>query len=88
MKSSGMRVSAASQSANDKSAVSAVNEVPYSDSDITFETRNNGTQYTKTEINRMTTDELKRLAAENGMDNAYDMTGSALKQILIDMWGL
>lgn len=40
--------------------------------------------YTKTEINRMSTAELKSLATEQGIENAEDMTGAELKKILID----
>ena len=32
-------------------------------------------QYTKTEINRMTTAELQELALENGVDGSDEMTG-------------
>lgn len=88
MRSSGMRTTAVSQSAKNKSAVKAVEEVPYSDSDITLETQDNGVQYTKTEINRMNTAELQNLAAENGIDGAYEKTGSVLKQELIELFGL
>ena len=42
-------------------------------------------RYTKSEINRMTTADLQVLAAENGVDNAYEMTGSDLKTLLVEM---
>lgn len=45
-------------------------------------------QYTRTEINRMSTAELKELAAENGIENSEEMTGSELKKILIEKFGL
>lgn len=45
-------------------------------------------KYTKTEINRMSTAELKELAAENGIENSEEMTGSELKKILIEKFGL
>lgn len=41
--------------------------------------------YTKSEINRMSTAELKALATEKGVDGANDMTGVELKKILIEM---
>ena len=41
--------------------------------------------YTKSEINRMSTADLQALAAEKGVENAYDMTGSELKTLLVDM---
>ena len=45
-------------------------------------------QYTKTEINRMTTAELQELALENSVDGADEMTGSELKKVLIEKFGL
>ena len=45
-------------------------------------------QYTKTEINRMPTAELKALAKEQGVKNAEDMTGADLKVELIKKMGL
>ena len=48
----------------------------------------NEISYTKTEIQRMTTSELQALAYQNGIENAYEMTGSELKKILIDYFEL
>ena len=45
-------------------------------------------QYTKTEINRMSTAELQALALENGIDGADSMTGADLKKVLIEHFGL
>lgn len=45
-------------------------------------------KYTKTEINRMSTAELKAFAKEQGIDNAEDMTGAELKKVLIEKLGL
>ena len=45
-------------------------------------------QYTKTEINRMSTAELQELALENSVDGADEMTGSELKKVLIEKFGL
>lgn len=45
-------------------------------------------QYTKTDINRMTTAELQTLAAEVGIDNAFDTSGGELKKLLIEHFGL
>ena len=39
--------------------------------------------YTKTEINRMSTAELRELAAQNGIAGAEQITGAELKKILI-----
>lgn len=44
--------------------------------------------YTKTEINRMSTDALRKLAKEEGIPKAKDMSGSALKSALIEKFGL
>lgn len=44
--------------------------------------------YTKTEINRMPTSELRILAKGKGIDNAEDMTGGELKNVLIEILGL
>lgn len=44
--------------------------------------------YTKTEINRMSTAELKDFAREHGIDGAEDMTGAELKKVLIEKLGL
>ena len=46
------------------------------------------TQYTKTEINRMTTAELQDLAVKNGIDGAESITGAELKKILAEKFGL
>ena len=45
-------------------------------------------QYTKTEINRMSTAELQELALKNGIDGADSMTGADLKKVLIEHFGL
>lgn len=45
-------------------------------------------QYTKTEINRMSTAELQTLALENGINGSDEMTGSELKKVLIEKFGL
>lgn len=41
--------------------------------------------YTKSEIQRMSTADLQALAAEKGVENAGNMTGTELKTLLIDM---
>ena len=45
-------------------------------------------QYTKTEINRMSTAELQALALENDIEGAEQMTGAELKKVLIEKFGL
>ena len=49
---------------------------------------NGGFNYTKTEINRMSTAELREVAKANGIDNAEDITGGELKKILIEKFEL
>ena len=44
------------------------------------------TGYTKTEINRMSTADLKELAEKNGLDNS--LSGAELKKLLINHYGL
>lgn len=44
--------------------------------------------YTKTEINRMSTSDLQMLAKENGVVNAEEISGSELKKLLIEKFGL
>lgn len=45
-------------------------------------------QFTKTEINRMSTSDLKDLAKLNGIDDAEEMTGGELKKVLIEHFNL
>ena len=44
------------------------------------------TEYTKTEINRMSTADLKELAEKNGLDSS--LSGAELKKLLINHYGL
>lgn len=59
---------------------------PYSDDDIELETKNR--TYTKSEINRMSTADLQNLAAEEGIEDAYETSGNELKKILTEHFGL
>lgn len=43
----------------------------------------NTSGYTKTDINRMSTEDLKQLATEQGIENAKNINGADLKKILI-----
>lgn len=45
-------------------------------------------QYTKTEINRMPVDELRKLAMSTGVEGADKWTGAELKEYLIALMGL
>ena len=44
------------------------------------------TEYTKTEINRMPTADLRELAEKNGLDSS--LSGAELKKLLINHYGL
>lgn len=67
--------------------VEGESSLPYSDDDITLETKEDK-QYTKTEINRMSTAELQNLAAAEGIENAFETSGNELKKILAEHFGL
>ena len=51
-------------------------------------TENGQNQYTKTEINRMSTAELQAFAADIGIENASGTNGGELKKLLIEHFGL
>ena len=48
----------------------------------------NPVTYTKTEINRMSTADLQKLATEQGIENAQATSGAELKEILIAKFNL
>ncbi len=60
-----------------------IEEVEESASSLPFEKA-----HTKTEINRMSVDDLKALAAENDVPGYEDMTGTALKEYFINLLNL
>lgn len=66
------------------------NPLPFSDDDITLETQTETEEkaYTKTEINTMKTAELQQLATSVGIEDAYAKSGSELKGILAEHFGL
>jgi hypothetical protein len=45
-------------------------------------------KFTKSEITRMSTADLKEVAKLNGIENAEDMTGAKLKEVLIEKFKL
>lgn len=45
-------------------------------------------EYTKTEINRTSTSDLRIIAAKQGVENAEELTGAELKKLLIEKLGL
>ena len=57
---------------------------PITTDNLTEKLVHNG--YTKTEINRMSTADLKELAEKNGLDNS--LSGAELKKLLINHYGL
>jgi len=44
--------------------------------------------YTKTDINSMKVADIRKLATEQGIENADDISGAELKSILIEKMGL
>ena len=54
----------------------------------TTEKITNEKPYTKSEITLMKAAELRELAAQNGIDNAEEYTGSELKRMLIEKFEL
>lgn len=44
--------------------------------------------YTKTDINRMSTADLQKLAGEKGIENADSFSGADLKKMLIELMNL
>lgn len=60
--------------------------IPFSDSDDEFDKEEH--QYTKSEINRMSTSDLQKLATTEGVENAYGISGGELKKILIQHFNL
>lgn len=63
-------------------------EIPFSDNEIELENDSVEKKYTKSEINRMSTAELQNLAAAEGIENAFETSGSKLKDILAEHFGL
>lgn len=53
-----------------------------------FDSYENDKPYKKTEINRMNVESLRRLAKENNVPNAENMTGQDLKTYLITLFEL
>ncbi len=68
--------------------ISREENLPFSDSDIKFEERQEEQQYTKTDIQRMNKDDLVSLAIKMEIDGAEEMSGADLKRELIEEFGL
>lgn len=56
--------------------------------EIPEETEQPTQPYTKTDINRMRTADLQKLAGEKGIENADSFSGEDLKKILIELMNL
>lgn len=56
--------------------------------EIPEETEQPTQPYTKTDINRMSTADLQKLAREKGIENADSFNGADLKKMLIDLMQL
>lgn len=56
--------------------------------EIPEETEQPTQPYTKTDINRMSTADLQKLAGEKGIENADSFSGADLKKMLIDLMQL
>lgn len=68
--------------------ISHEENLPFSDSNIEFEERPEEQQYTKTDIQRMSKDDLVSLAIEVGIEGAEEMNGADLKRELIEYFEL
>ena len=67
----------------------AGDEIPEGNSSVSFSSATpSDKSYTKTEINRMSTADLQSLAAEQGIENANEISGAELKKLLIEKFGL
>lgn len=56
--------------------------------EIPEETEQPTQPYTKTDINRMKTADLQKLAGEKGIENADSFSGEDLKKMLIELMNL
>lgn len=66
----------------DSSSVDFMNPPEESDKESEVQT------YTKTDIHRMSVDNLRSLATEQGIDGTDEMNGSDIKKLLIERMGL
>ena len=64
-----------------------VASVEIKDNKITDEVKEE-VKYTKTDINRMSTSDLKSLAKSEGIKDADTLSGADLKKVLIEKFGL
>lgn len=66
-------------------------ETPQAEVEPTEETKEEQVEnpsYTKSDINRMPVDELKKVATEIGIEGADEKTGGELKKLIIEELGL
>lgn len=74
---------------DEKSVIGETKEEMTEDSEEEIEeAKEAGEQWTKTKVNRMAADELRKLAVENGIVNAEEISGADLKKMLIEKFGL
>lgn len=62
--------------------------IEITDKDVIDETLKDMPTYTKTDINRMSTQDLRTLAVAQGFEDVEEYTGGELKKMLIDKLGL
>lgn len=63
-------------------------ELKYEEEQDKFPAQPTSSGYTKTAIKRMPTADLQTLALEQGVENAMELTGAELKELLIEKLGL
>lgn len=63
-------------------------ELKYEEEQDKFPAQSTSSGYTKTTIKRMPTADLQTLALEQGIENAMELTGAELKELLIEKLGL
>jgi len=88
VKSNGKYYKAGEEVPDYEEAAGEKEPLPFSDHDIEFETKSNGKRYTRTEISQMKTADLQQLAEKEGIENAYGKSGSEIKKILVEHFGL
>lgn len=68
--------------------IEVVESVPVKQDTIVKEQTTSDVKYTKTEINRLSTKELKEVAANAGIEDIDSLTGTQLKKMLIKKFRL
>lgn len=68
--------------------VSSSTNVAKTEEKAKAETNDKTAKYSKTDIQRMSTEQLKALAVAEGIDNAEETSGNQLKKMLVEHFGL